>query len=101
MAKKGAIARQKHRQKLVDHHFSQRRKLKTIISHPDSSPEERGQAVRKLNRLPRNSSPARLRNRDVIDGRPRAYYRAFGLSRLRLRELALRGELPGVRKASR
>lgn len=101
MAKKSAINRQKRRQRLVKQHFQQRQALKAIIRHSDSTTNERSEAGKKLNRLPRDSSPVRLRNRDQIDGRPRAYFRTFGLSRLRLRELALRGALPGVRKASR
>jgi small subunit ribosomal protein S14 len=65
-----------------------------------STSEQRAAAVSALQRLPRDSSPVRVRNRDAIDGRPRGHLRKFGLSRVRMRELAHRGELPGVSKAS-
>ncbi|THV43600.1 30S ribosomal protein S14 [Glycomyces buryatensis] len=100
MAKKSAIARQRRREVLVDRYRERRTELKRIISHPDTDPDARAEAVRSLQRLPRDSSPSRLRTRDAVDGRPRAVYRKFGLSRVRLREMAHRGELPGVRKAS-
>lgn len=100
MAKKSAIARQKRREVLVERHREQRAELKRVISHPDTDPDERAEAVRRLQRLPRDSSPARLHTRDSVDGRPRAVYRKFGLSRIRLREMAHRGELPGIRKSS-
>lgn len=100
MAKKSAIARQRKREVLVDRYRERRDELKRIISHPDTDPDRRAEAVRRLQRLPRDSSPVRLHTRDSVDGRPRAVYRKFGLSRVRLREMAHRGELPGIHKAS-
>lgn len=100
MAKKSAIAKQRRRAVLVDRYREQRHALKRVVSHPDTTPEDRAEAVRRLQRLPRDSSPTRLRNRDVVDGRPRGFNRRFGLSRIRLRDMAHRGELPGVTKAS-
>ncbi|WP_026932180.1 30S ribosomal protein S14 [Glycomyces tenuis] len=100
MAKQSAIARQRRREALVERYRPRRDELKRIISHPDTDPQVRADAVRRLQRLPRDSSPSRLRTRDAVDGRPRAVYRKFGLSRVRLRETAHRGELPGVRKSS-
>lgn len=100
MAKKSAIERQRRREVLVERHRDRRAELKRIISHPDTDPDERAEAVRRLQKLPRDSSPSRLHTRDGVDGRPRAVYRKFGLSRIRLREMAHRGELPGIRKSS-
>ena len=74
--------------------------LKETIRNPTTPREQRAAAVSALQRLPRDSSPVRLRNRDAVDGRPRGHLRKFGLSRVRVRELAHRGELPGVRKSS-
>jgi small subunit ribosomal protein S14 len=78
----------------------QRAELKAIWLDTSRSPEDREHAVRQLRKLPRDSSPTRYRNRCNITGRPRGYYRKFGISRIGLRDLALRGELPGVIKAS-
>ncbi|QSB04402.1 30S ribosomal protein S14 [Natronoglycomyces albus] len=100
MAKKSAVVRQQKRTVLVERHRQRRQELKQIISDVNTPADERARAVHKLASLPRDSSPSRLHTRDVVDGRPRAVYRKFGLSRVRLREMALRGELPGVRKAS-
>ncbi|MDG4778918.1 30S ribosomal protein S14 [Micromonospora sp. WMMD961] len=100
MAKKSLVNRQARREELVARHAERRAELKRLVAHPDTDPEVRADAVRRLSRLPRDSSPARLRSRDQIDGRPRGVLTRFGLSRVRFRELALRGELPGVRKAS-
>lgn len=100
MAKKSKIVRDRQRRGVVARHAEQRAVLKEAIRSPASSPQQREEASRALRRMPRDASPTRLRNRDAIDGRPRGYLRAFGLSRVRLRELALRGELPGVTKAS-
>ncbi|GLY02695.1 hypothetical protein Acsp01_30740 [Actinoplanes sp. NBRC 101535] len=71
-----------------------------MISAPDTDGVTRADAVRRLAALPRDSSPSRRRSRDSIDGRPRGVLTRFGLSRVRFREMALRGELPGIRKAS-
>jgi small subunit ribosomal protein S14 len=100
MAKKSLIAKNARRRLVVARYAERRRALKAEISAPDTSPQRREAAVRELSRLPRDASPTRLRNRDVVDGRPRAYHRKFGLSRIRLRDMAHRGELPGVTKSS-
>ncbi|SDE50757.1 30S ribosomal protein S14 [Glycomyces harbinensis] len=100
MAKQSAIAKQARRVVLVERYRGRRAELKRLIAHPDTDPGARAEAVRRLQRLPRDSSPSRLRNRDAVDGRARGFNRKFGLSRIRLREMAHRGELPGVRKAS-
>lgn len=100
MAKKSSIAKQRRRAVLVDRYRERRDALKRLVSHPDTAPEARAEAVRQLQRLPRDSSPTRLRNRDAVDGRPRGFNRKFGLSRIRLRAMAHRGELPGVTKSS-
>ncbi|MGC2675017.1 MAG: 30S ribosomal protein S14, partial [Mycobacterium sp.] len=74
--------------------------LKHIIRSPHSTFEQRAAAQSELNRQPRDASPVRLRNRDAVDGRPRGHLRKFGLSRVRMRQHAHAGQLPGVRKAS-
>ncbi|SDO82304.1 30S ribosomal protein S14 [Lentzea jiangxiensis] len=96
MAKKSKIAADRRRREVVARYADRRAELKEKLRHP----ETREEALRGLQELPRDASPTRLRNRDVVDGRPRAYNRKFGLSRVRLREMAHRGELPGVSKAS-
>ena len=100
MAKKSAIARNNKRERLVEKYAAKRAELKAIIANPESSDEEFWAAQRKLIELPRNSSPTRLRNRCNVTGRPRAYLRRYGLSRITFRELALKGHLPGVTKSS-
>ncbi|MFY1573526.1 30S ribosomal protein S14 [Verrucosispora sp. WMMD703] len=100
MAKKSLVNRQARREELVARHAEARAELKRAVAHPDTDPDVRAEAVRRLGRLPRDSSPVRLRSRDQIDGRPRGVLTRFGLSRVRFREMALRGELPGIRKAS-
>lgn len=100
MAKKSKIAKNEQRRELVQRYAERRVELKKTIRDPASSPDQRAAAVSAMQRLPRDSSPVRLRNRDVVDGRPRGHLRKFGLSRVRVREMAHRGELPGVRKAS-
>lgn len=100
MAKKSKIARNRQRAEVVARYAERRAELKRIVSAPGSTAAERAEAVSALQKLPRDASPTRLRNRDAVDGRPRAVYRAFGLSRIRLREMAHRGELPGVTKSS-
>ena len=81
--------------------YAERRaELKKIIKNPNTSDEDRMEAQFELNRQPRDASPVRVRNRDAADGRPRGYLRKFGLSRVRVRNMAHRGELPGVRKSS-
>jgi len=100
MAKKSMIARDVQRKKAVDKHAAKRAELKKAIIDPNLGDEERAQAVVALQKLPRNSSKIRMRNRCAMTGRPRGYYRRFGLSRNKLRELMMRGEVPGVVKAS-
>lgn len=100
MAKKSRIAKAEKIKRLVAKYAEKRATLKAIIRNPNSTDEEREAALYKLQDLPRNSSPVRIRNRCAITGRPRGYLRKFGLSRIKFRELALRGEIPGVRKAS-
>lgn len=100
MAKKSKIVANQRRRDIVARHADRRAELKETLRSPKSTPAQREQATGELRRQPRDASPTRLRNRDAVDGRPRAYLRAFGLSRLRLREMAHRGELPGVRKSS-
>jgi small subunit ribosomal protein S14 len=97
MAKKSKIARDRQRREVVARYAERRAELKEVVR---TDPERRAEAQAALQRLPRDASPTRLRNRDAVDGRPRAYFRAFGLSRLRLREMAHKGELPGVTKSS-
>ncbi|MBE1486779.1 30S ribosomal protein S14 [Plantactinospora soyae] len=100
MARRSLVERQARRADLVRRYAGPRGALKRAIADPDTDPAVRAEAVRRLSILPRDSSPVRLRSRDQLDGRPRGVFSRFGLSRLRFRELALRGELPGVRKAS-
>ncbi|MEU4778785.1 30S ribosomal protein S14 [Micromonospora sp. NPDC023633] len=100
MARRSLGGRQARREDLVARRAERRAELKRTIAHPDTEPAVREEAVRRLARMPRDSSPVRLRSRDVVDGRPRGVLSRFGLSRVRFRELALRGELPGIRKAS-
>ncbi|MEB3031715.1 30S ribosomal protein S14 [[Mycobacterium] nativiensis] len=100
MAKKSKIVKNERRRALVAQYAGRRTELKEIIRSPASGVEHRLAAQRALARQPRDASPVRLRNRDGADGRPRGYLRKFGLSRVRVRQLAHTGELPGVRKAS-
>ncbi|WP_420113264.1 30S ribosomal protein S14 [Pseudactinotalea sp.] len=100
MAKKSKIARNDQRRTVVERYAEIRRELKAASVDPHRPQAEREAAMRALHKLPRDASPTRVRNRDVSDGRPRGYLRTFGLSRIQLRERALRGELPGVTKAS-
>ena len=100
MAKKSKIARNEQRKEIVARYAARRAELKELIRKPDTSDADRAAAHVALQRLPRNASPVRLRNRDAADGRPRGHLRKFGLSRVRVREMAHRGELPGVHKSS-
>ncbi len=100
MAKKSKIVKNERRKEVVARHAERRAELKRAVASPASTPEEREAAVRALRRMPRDASPVRLRNRDAVDGRPRGHLRKFGLSRVRVREMVHRGELPGVRKSS-
>lgn len=100
MAKKSKIARNEYRKRQVEKYREQREELLGIIKDPKVSEDSRDEAYRALRRLPRDASPTRVRNRCNVTGRPRGYYRKFGLSRIALRDLALRGDLPGVTKSS-
>lgn len=100
MAKQSMKARDLRRAKLAKKLFAKRTELKNIISNVRISDEERWNAVLKLQRLPRDSSPSRKRNRCRQTGRPHGYLRKFGLSRIKVRESAMRGEIPGLKKAS-
>ncbi|AKK02667.1 30S ribosomal protein S14 [Corynebacterium epidermidicanis] len=100
MAKKSKIAKNEQRKEIVARYAERRAELKAIIKNPNSTDEERLDAQFELNRQPRDAAPSRVRNRDAADGRPRGFLRKFGLSRVRVREMAHRGELPGVRKSS-
>ncbi|KZN37210.1 30S ribosomal protein S14 [Pseudoalteromonas luteoviolacea S2607] len=93
-------ARDVKRAKLVAQYAEKRAALKAIISDVNTSDDERWDAVLKLQSLPRDSSPSRQRNRCNITGRPHGYLRKFGLSRIKVREAAMRGEIPGLKKAS-
>ncbi len=100
MAKKSMIARENKRVKLVKRYEEKRKALKEVIRNPQSSFEEIESAQVKLQKLPRDSSSARVRNRCNLTGRPHGYYRKFGLSRNKLREATMRGDVPGLTKAS-
>lgn len=100
MATKAKIAANERRKVIVARYAERRAELKAIIARPTTPPDERVAAERELRNQPRDASPTRIRNRDAIDGRPRGHLRAFGVSRVRLRELAHAGYLPGVRKSS-
>ncbi len=100
MAKTALVNREKKRRATVKKFAARRAELLAIINNSRASDEERMEAREKFQRLPRNSSPVRLRNRCSLTGRPRGVYRKFGLGRGKLREIAMRGEIPGVIKAS-
>ncbi|WP_052866039.1 30S ribosomal protein S14 [Streptomyces niger] len=100
MAKKSKIAKNEKRRVVVARYAARRAALKAIIRDPKTADEERYAAQRELARQPRDASATRVRNRDSIDGRPRGYFRAFGLSRVNLRGQAHAGHLPGVTKSS-
>ena len=100
MAKKSMIAREDKRKKLVKKYDVKRKSLKEIISDPNATFEDKETAQLSLQKLPRDSSASRVRNRCNLTGRPHGYYRKFGLSRNKLREATMRGDVPGVVKAS-
>jgi small subunit ribosomal protein S14 len=100
MAKTSMIERETRRAKLVKRYAAMRATLKETIRSPKSTDEEREESLRKLQSLPRDSSSSRMRNRCAITGRPRGVYRKFGLGRTKLREATMRGDVPGLRKAS-
>jgi small subunit ribosomal protein S14 len=100
MAKISVIEREKKRERMVAKYAVKRAELKRKLKDPNIDDEEKDEARKKFNALPRNSSPCRLRNRCRITGRPHGFYRKFGLSRNKLREAAMRGDIPGLVKAS-
>jgi small subunit ribosomal protein S14 len=100
MAKKSKIVRNEQRRAIVARYAERRNQLKAIIRSPASTTLQRQAAQDELARQPRDASAVRLRNRDAVDGRPRGHLRKFGLSRVRMRQLAHAGQLPGIRKAS-
>ena len=100
MAKKSMIERQTRRLKTVQRYAAKRAEYRRIIRSPSSTDEERQTAQQKLQALPRDASPVRLRNRCSVTGRPHGYYRKFGLARNKLREATMRGDIPGLSKAS-
>jgi small subunit ribosomal protein S14 len=100
VAKLSLINREKKRAALVKKYASKRAELKAVIEDQSKSDEDRYEARLKMQQLPRNASPTRQRNRCQITGRPRGTYRKFGLGRIKVREAAMRGEIPGLTKAS-
>ncbi len=100
MAKSSMVNRETKRMRLVKKYAAKREALKAIIKDQKASDEERLAARDKLNKLPRDGSPSRMRNRCKLTGRPHGYYRKFGLARNKLREAAMRGDVPGLVKAS-
>ncbi len=100
MAKKSAIEKNERRRRLVAKFKAKRIELKKIVMDKSRDPEERFEATLALAALPRNGAAVRVRNRCTLTGRPRGYYRKFGLSRIALRELAGQGQVPGCVKAS-
>ncbi|MEU4190318.1 30S ribosomal protein S14 [Kribbella sp. NPDC026611] len=100
MAKTSKVVKNAERRRTVTRYAERRAALKRIVADPTYSLEERGEAQLRLQKLPRDASPIRVRNRDAVDGRPRGYLRKAGLSRIHFREMAHRGELPGMTKSS-
>ena len=100
MAKRSMIERQSRRVRIVAKYAKKRAGYREVIRNPKSTDEEKSLAQQKLQALPRDSNPVRLRNRCAITGRPHGYYRKFGLARNKLREATMRGEIPGLSKAS-
>jgi small subunit ribosomal protein S14 len=100
MAKKSMLMRQRHREQAVKRYATKRSELKELIRNPKTSDEGKAEAQKKLQMMPRDANPIRLRNRCALTGRPHGYYRKFGLARTKLRETTMRGEIPGLRKAS-
>jgi small subunit ribosomal protein S14 len=100
VAKLATIEREKKRAKLVEKYSEKRAALKAIIDDQSKSEEERYEARLKLQQLPRNANPTRQRNRCALTGRPRGTFRKFGLARTKIREIAFKGEIPGLTKAS-
>jgi len=100
MAKKSAVNKNERRRKLVQRYAAKYRRLKAAANDENATETDRLIARLKMAQIPRNANPTRVRNRCEITGRPRAYYRKFRLARVMLRDLAVRGQLPGVIKSS-
>ena len=100
MAKTSMVEREKRRAKTAEKYAKKRAELKELVRSPRTSDEARAEAQAKLQKLPRDASPTRGRNRCALTGRPRGVYRKFGLARTKIREVANRGEIPGLVKAS-
>ncbi len=100
MAKTSMVEREKKRTKVLRRCATKRIKLKAIVKSPTTSYEEKQEAILQLQKMPKNASPVRHRNRCSLTGRPKGYYRKFGLGRNKLREAAMRGDIPGLVKAS-
>lgn len=100
MAKKSKIAKNEQRKVMVERYAEKRRQLRKQLVDPNSTDEQREEARLGLQKLPRDASPVRVRDRDSIDGRPRGTFRKFGVSRIRFRNMAHNGELPGIQKSS-
>ncbi|MDR9363620.1 MAG: 30S ribosomal protein S14 [Microbacteriaceae bacterium] len=100
MAKKSKIARNEQRKVIVERYAERRAQLKKTIVDPNATEQEREAARLGLQKLPRDASPIRVRSRDAIDGRPRGVLTKFGVSRVRFRSMAHKGELPGITKSS-
>ncbi|MCK8516738.1 30S ribosomal protein S14 [Methylonatrum kenyense] len=100
MAKRSMVAREDKRAKLVVRYAAKRKALKAVIQNPEASAEEKMEAQERLQKMPRDASPVRGRNRCRVTGRPRGYYRKFGLGRNKLREAAMDGMIPGLTKSS-
>jgi len=100
MPKTSAIERNKKRIRLVEKHAAKRAELKAILANPATTDDEFFAAQKKLQKIPRNALPVRIRNRCSMSGRPRGYKRKYGVSRIQFRELALAGKIPGVIKSS-
>lgn len=100
MAKTSQVLRDRRRKKLILKHAEKRAELRAKLNDPEVSIEEKLEVQKQFQKLPRNSCPTRLNRRCEISGRSHAYYRKFGISRIAMRELALKGQLPGMRKSS-
>ena len=100
MAKKSMIVKNIRRKQIVERYKTRRDELKGILKSSKSSDLDKYEARLKLEKMPRDSNPIRIRNRCVVTGRPRSYYRKFGLSRITFREMALKGQIPGITKSS-
>jgi small subunit ribosomal protein S14 len=100
MAKKSQVNRDRRRKQLIEKHAAKRAELRQILKDPEASVDDKLAAQTAFAKLPRNSCPTRLNRRCEVSGRSKAYYRKFGISRIALRELTLRGQLPGMRKSS-